>query len=94
MKIDTGDTVLHHDSGETWVVAHVENGVLFWCGWPLGCVPLRSCELVKTASAAERDKLLRDLAAIAGDDPRKTYAMRRLAEDRAASGAPDGRVLR
>ena len=34
MDIDTADHVKHGPSGETWVVAYVEDDRLAWCGWP------------------------------------------------------------
>ena len=36
MTIDTGDTVKHGPTGETWVVAYVQGDRLAWCGWPEG----------------------------------------------------------
>lgn len=78
--IDTADHVRHRPSGQYWLVAFVENGHLCACGWPCELVPLEDCELVQKAAPGERDKLLRDLAAMGGSDPRRSYAVRRLAE--------------
>lgn len=79
-EIDTADYVHHRPSGENWLVAFVENGRLCACGWPCELVPLEDCELVQKAAPGELEKLLRDLAAMDGSDPRRSYARRRLAE--------------
>ncbi len=77
--IDTGDTVLHQPTGETWTVACVEGGRLSWCGWPEGTADLADCELTAKATPEQRDETLRQLAATGGDDHRQRYAARRLA---------------
>ena len=77
MDIDTADHVLHEPSGETWVVAYVEGDRLAWCGWPEGEAALADCTLTKKATAEQRIKLLRDMAAC-GNDPRTRYAQQRL----------------
>jgi hypothetical protein len=63
MAIDTADHVHHAPSGETWVVMFVDGDHLYYCGWPNGSGLLTDCKLTKKASAAERHKLLVDLAA-------------------------------
>lgn len=75
--IKTGDTVRHVPSGETWTVAYVkaEDDVLAWCGWPAGQARLSDCELVEACSEAESRALLAELAAMPGDDQRKSYAL-------------------
>lgn len=78
MKIDTGDYVLHAPTGEKWTVAFVDHDRLWWCGWPEGTAALADCTLVKKATAAERHKLLKDMAA--SDGPRARYAQRALEE--------------
>lgn len=60
--IDTGDTVLHGKTGETWVVAYVEGNRLAWCGWPEGTADLADCTLVEKATPEARLTLLRQMA--------------------------------
>lgn len=79
-EIDTGDIVFHEPSGEKWLVAYVRGDRLAWCGWPCGDALLSDCTLLQKSDAPERDALLTSMAAIAGSDPRGTYARRRLAE--------------
>lgn len=57
--IDAGDAVLHKPSGETWEVACVDGTDLYWSGWPPGYARLEDCELVRKATAEERDAVLR-----------------------------------
>lgn len=78
--IDTADHVLHGPTGETWVVACVQNERLSWCGWPEGTADLADCTLVKKAAPEERDKLLREMADMNSSDHRCRYAKRRLEE--------------
>lgn len=79
--IDTGDTVKHGPTGETWVVAYVQGDRLAWCGWPEGEARLADCTLVEHATTVKRDCLLREMAAMRGDDARQRYAARRLKEE-------------
>ena len=78
----TGDTVLHRPTGETWLVAFVEDGRLCACGWPLELVPAVDCDLIKSCDAQERVKLLAEMAAMQCDDPRRSYAQRALANSK------------
>lgn len=78
--IDTADHVLHAPSGESWVVAYVRGDRLAWCGWPQGEAALADCTLLKKATDAERDKLLREMADSGSNDMRVTYARQRLAQ--------------
>lgn len=80
MDIDTADHVHHAPSGENWVVAYVKGDRLAWCGWPQGEAALADCRLVKKATDAERDMLLRTMAAITGGDMRAAYARQRLGQ--------------
>jgi len=84
--IDTGDHVKHGPTGETWVVAFVENGRLAWCGWPEGLADLADCALVQKAAPGEREKLLLSMADIGDGDMRGRYARERLAKDAEARG--------
>lgn len=78
--IDTADHVKHLPTGEFWLVAYVEGDRLCACGWPCTVADLADCELIQKAAPGEREKLLRDMAAMGGNDPRRFYAERRLAE--------------
>lgn len=48
-----GDAMLHKPSGEVWVVAFVDNGMLAWSGWPAGMANLDDFEMAKRASDEE-----------------------------------------
>lgn len=76
LGIDTADHVHHEPSGEEWVVAYVRNGKLAWCGWPCGEANLSDCRLIRKATDAERDRLLREMSDC--NDPRGSYARERL----------------
>lgn len=77
--IDTADVVFHKPSGERWVVAFVRGENLAWCGWPQGQAELSDCELVKKATPEEREKLLKEMAAMNDrNDPRYGYALEHL----------------
>ena len=78
IDIDTGDHVHHAPSGEDWVVAYVAADRLAWCGWPQGQAELADCTLLKKATPDEREKLLREMADMGGDDMRAAYARGRL----------------
>lgn len=79
--IDVGDTVHHGPSCEDWLVGAVDGDRLYWCGWPFGgSVPLVDCTLVKKATSAQRDKLLRELADDEGGERPCVLARRRLEE--------------
>ena len=81
MTIDTGDTVFHRPTCEDWLVAFVDGDRIAWCGWPEGTGGLADCELLEKATPDARAKLLADMAAMHGDDPRARYARRVLAEN-------------
>lgn len=78
MQIDTGDYVKHGPTGESWVVAYVQGDRLAWCGWPEGEAKLADCTLEQKATPERRDELLREMAALTGDDARGRYARHRL----------------
>ena len=85
MEIDTGDSVRHGPTGETWLVAHVDGDRLYWCGWPPGCAHVDDCTLVQKAAPGEKEKLIQQLADMRPDnrsgwDPRQAFAARRLAQ--------------
>lgn len=88
IDIDTGDAVYHGPSGETWLVAYVEGDYLTACGWPETRALLTDCTLVRKATPERRRALLREMADMHGDDSRKRYAIRALADS--AEGRSDG----
>lgn len=88
LTIDMGDVVLHGPTGERWVVAYVRNGYLAWCGWPCGEAKLSDCTLVEPASDEARIKLLNEMASMSEDDPRRSYARRRLSVRESAPPEP------
>jgi len=73
-QIDTGDVVFHEPTGETWLVALVQDEHLSWCGWPEGQARLSDCVLKKKATPEERRELLERMAAGTGSDHRTRYA--------------------
>jgi hypothetical protein len=87
----TGDTVFHKPTGETWLVAYVEDDgrYLAACGWPFALVPVDQCELRARASDKERHSLLLELAGMSGDDMRKSYALRTLGVTALQAPRPD-----
>lgn len=56
--IRCGDAVLHHPTGEKWLVAYAdyENDTIAWAGWPDGRAKLSDCERVRVATDEEHDK--------------------------------------
>ena len=75
MTIDTGDTVFHIPSGETWVVAYVQGPHLSWCVWPGGLAIVTDCRIVRKALDEERRRLLHELAGMGSpSDHRQQYA--------------------
>ena len=62
VNIDTGDTVFHKPTGETWLVAYVKGGKLAWCGWPPGEADVADCELKKKSTPEHRRALLEHMA--------------------------------
>jgi len=77
--MDTGDTILHGPTGETWIVAFANDREVCCVGWPCSLAKRSDCTLVRAAPASERDKLLRDMANMNGADIRRSYAKDRLA---------------
>jgi hypothetical protein len=79
--MDTGDVILHHPSGENWVVGFVKGETLVAVGWPLEYASVRDCSIVRTATREERKALLQGMASMTDADPRKSYAMLRLSQE-------------
>jgi hypothetical protein len=77
-QIDTGDTVFHEPTGETWLVACVQDDRVSWVGWPEGSGLLSDCTLKQKATPGKRQELLEKLAAINESDHRQRYAAHRL----------------
>ena len=80
-----GDTVFHRPTGETWVVAHIDEArnELAWVGWPPGYGRLSDCVLKTECSDEQHVEQLTRLASIdhdraGGADFRKGYAARAL----------------
>jgi hypothetical protein len=67
MSIDVGDQVRHWPTGETWVVALVEDDKLYWMGYPFGgYADLSDCSLVESADEESRNSTLALLAMSTG----------------------------
>ncbi|MDX6480314.1 MAG: hypothetical protein QOG85_824 [Gaiellaceae bacterium] len=84
----TGDSAFHAPTGETWLVAFVDEGrdELVPCGWPLTFAKLSDCTLVKACTDEESAKVLRQLRDMHDQsDPRSRWAQRQ-----AALAAPEG----
>lgn len=78
--IDTGDSVFHAPTGETWTVAYVQGDRLAWCGWPEGEARLSDCTLVQKATPEFKAKLLQDMTNMPEEDARRRYARHVLRE--------------
>lgn len=55
--IEFADIVLHHPTGEEWIVQYVRGDRLAWCGWPPGEAALSDCTLLRKATDRERREL-------------------------------------
>lgn len=79
----TADVILHRPTGETWVVAYVDEqrGEVTPCGWPFCFARLEDCDMKKAASDDESEQLLQELAAMTcpEHDFRRSWAQRVLA---------------
>lgn len=76
-----GDHVHHSPSGEDWVVAHVSNNMLAWCGWPGGMAKLEDCRVIHRCTEEEHLKLVNEIASMGNcDDFRAEHARRYLCE--------------
>lgn len=62
-KIDTGDYVHHAPSNENWIVALVEDGRLYWMGYPFGgSAALEDCTLTKKATPEFKERMIKEIA--------------------------------
>lgn len=76
-----GDTVIHHPTGERWLVAYVDGDRLAWCGWPEGEARLSDCSVLRRCSDAAHVALLREIAGMRNSaDRRARMAAALLAE--------------
>lgn len=94
MRIRTGDTVYHRPTGETWLVAYVEDDgrYLAPCGWPFCLAPVTDCELREAASDEDSMKLLRELAEMSDQtDMRQRHAAGKLADATQTKSTEGGR---
>jgi hypothetical protein len=75
-NIETADTVKHRPTGEEWIVAYVEGDRLCACGWPETLAKLSDCTLTEKATESEKQKLIRELASMPGQeyDSRRSWA--------------------
>jgi hypothetical protein len=87
--IDTGDTVKHGPTGETWTVAYVQGDYLAWVGWPEGEARLSDCTLVKKANPEHRRGVLRMMADANMSDRRTRYAKHVLAAMDSTASTPE-----
>ncbi|MFI0399622.1 MAG: hypothetical protein ACH34X_11100 [Thiolinea sp.] len=58
---NTGDTVFHKPSQETWLVVYADykTGKLSWCGWPQGGeADISDCTLIKKATSEEMQQMI------------------------------------
>lgn len=76
--IRTGDTVRHIPSGEKWLVAYVQGGLVCACSWPGTRVAEKDCHVIRSAGDQESEDLLKALADTNLNDERKAYAVREL----------------
>ena len=85
VMIDTGDTVYHKPTKETWTVACVQGNRLSWCGWPEGQAYLSDCVLIEKATPEARRKLLEEWAKPVNcdrrNDHRHHHAVRQIAKE-------------
>jgi len=85
--IRTGDVVLHRPTGESWLVAYVEEDQkhLAPCGYPFCLAPVSDCVVLERASDDQSFELLLSMSNMSGhdarDDFRRKYARRVLGLD-------------
>ena len=74
-----GDVVRHRPSGEEWIVAFCERGMLAPSGWPCCVVPASDCEMITAASEEEHVKHVREwLASPASEDDLRRSVVERM----------------
>lgn len=71
-----GDHVLHHPTGEEWVVAWAEGDDLAWAGWPNGLARLADCTVIKHCSDAEHRRAVQEWADMERGDSRRPRVLR------------------
>ena len=65
-----GDHVFHKPSGETWIVARVDDTSVYPLGWPCTQAKRADCTLVEPCADEQHAKLIDDLTRLPADDPR------------------------
>ncbi|TXH71304.1 MAG: hypothetical protein E6Q83_03620 [Thiothrix sp.] len=77
-RIDTGDTVFHRPSQETWTVCYAdyETGRICPAGWPETIADIADCDFIKKGSSEYREELLQSMSKLNANDSRKRYAER------------------
>lgn len=60
----SGDSVFHKPSRETWLVKRVLGDRLEWCGWPPGTAQLSDCRITYVLIDAERQKWYDDFPSV------------------------------
>lgn len=68
-----GDAVLHHPTGETWLVAFAdaEHDEIAWTGWPNGRARLSDCTLVRIATDDQHQRAVQAWRDSRHDDGRR-----------------------
>lgn len=78
-EIDVGDYVHHAPSGEDWIVALVEGGQLYWCGYPFGgSADFKDCTLIKKSTDEFKQRILKEIADAPGSYRPQIVARERL----------------
>jgi len=65
-----GDTVHHIPSGESWILARVDDRHVYPLGWPCCRADRSDCTLIEECSDAEHRNLISRLKLIPANDPR------------------------
>jgi len=75
-----GDTVLHHPSGEKWLLAYRDGDFVSWCGYPEGTARVEDCTVVKACTDEEHRQMLESWAkkGMTQNDHRRTTCLRLL----------------
>lgn len=83
-QIRTGDIVLHHPSGEEWVVAWADHqsGYMAPCGWPTCQAKIEDCAIIKAVDDAASDKMVDELSRSGRTDAHRANAIRALAKEK------------
>jgi hypothetical protein len=66
MTLRIGDTVRHGPTGETWIVAAIEQDDLYPAGWPETRARTADCTLVAACDDAGHARMVREVRASSG----------------------------